>query len=68
MSISIEWLANLPLSEQEKVLQSLANTEELSPIEVDGTVYHVPSPVIGLIDSLWLQLQEKEEIRAVKKD
>jgi len=68
MSISIEWLANLPLSEQEKVLQSLANTEELSPIEVDGTVYHVPSPVIGLIDSLWLQLQEKEEISAVKKD
>ena len=68
MSISIEWLANLPLSEQEKVLQSLANTEELSPIEVDGTVYHIPSPVIGLIDSLWLQLQEKEEISAVKKD
>jgi len=68
MSISIEWLANLPQSEQEKVLQSLANTEELKPIEVDGTVYHVPVPVLGLIDSLWLQLQEKDNISAVEKD
>ena len=68
MSISIEWLANLPQSEQEKVLQSLANTEELKPIEVDGTVYQVPVPVLGLIDSLWLQLQEKEDLSEVKKD
>ena len=68
MSISIEWLANLPQSEQEKILQSLSNTEELRAIEVDGTVYHIPDAVVGLIDSLWLQLQEKEEDSAVKKN
>jgi len=62
MSVSIEWLANLPLEVQERILQSLSNAEELSPIEVDGTVYHVPQPVIGLIDSLWLELQQKKEI------
>ena len=69
MSISIEWLANLPQAAQEKILQSLSNAEELKAIEVDGTVYHVPDAVVGLIDSLWLQLQEKnEELSAVKKN
>jgi len=58
MSVSIEWLSRLPREEQEKILQSLSNAEELKPIEVDGVVYHVPDAVIGLIDSLWLQLQE----------
>ena len=58
MPISIEWLSRLPKDEQEKILQSLANAEELKPIEVDGVVYHVPDAVIGLIDSLWMQLQE----------
>ena len=67
MSTSIEWLANLPQKEQEKVLQSLASAEELLPIEVDGTIYHVPGAVIGLVDSLWLQLQEKDNLE-FKKD
>ena len=57
MSISIEWLSGLPREEQEKVLQALSNAEELLPIEVDGVVYHVPDAWIGLIDSLWLQVQ-----------
>tara|TARA_R100000656_G_scaffold109807_2_gene81820 strand:+ start:41 stop:250 length:210 start_codon:yes stop_codon:yes gene_type:complete len=69
MPISIEWLSRLPADEQEKVLQSLANAEELKPIEVDGIVYHVPDAVIGLIDSLWLQLQEKPDKKsAIEKN
>ena len=69
MPVSIEWLSRLPAKEQEKILQSLANAEELKPIEVDGVVYHVPDAVIGLIDSLWMQLQEKHEDRiAIEKN
>ncbi len=59
MPTSIDWLVNLSKEEQEKMLESLANTEELCPIEVDGIVYHIPTPVAGLIDSLWLQIQDK---------
>ena len=69
MPTSIDWLVNLSKEEQEKMLESLANTEELCPIEVDGIVYHIPTPVAGLIDSLWLQLQEKNNnISGIEKN
>jgi|TARA_Y100000034_G_C6648287_1_gene283644 hypothetical protein len=70
MSVSIEWLATLPKEEQERVLRSLSNATELSPIEVDGVVYHIPNAVVGLIDSLWAQLQErtKKITSAIEKD
>ena len=69
MPESIDWLVNLSKEDQEKMLESLANTEELSPIEVDGVVYHIPTPVVGLIDSLWLQLQEnKNNLSGIEKN
>ena len=69
MPTSIDWLVNLSKEEQEKMLESLANTEELCPIEVDGIIYHIPTPVAGLIDSLWLQLQEKNNnISGIEKN
>ena len=69
MPTSIDWLVNLSKEEQEKMLESLANTEELCPIEVDGIIYHIPTPVAGLIDSLWLQLQEKDNnISGIEKN
>tara|TARA_R110002020_G_scaffold192035_1_gene392044 strand:- start:16 stop:222 length:207 start_codon:yes stop_codon:yes gene_type:complete len=56
-SISIEWLAQLPLSEQERVLAKLAEVDEdLSPIEINGKRFYIPIEVVGLIDSLWEQL------------
>jgi|TARA_R110002051_G_C8633601_1_gene485127 hypothetical protein len=56
-SISIEWLAQLPYEEQERVLSRLASAdEELSPIEINGKRFYIPTEVIGLIDSLWAQL------------
>lgn len=69
MSISLEWLANLPKEEQERVLKSLSN-KDMQPIEVDGVVYHIPNAVAGLIDSLWGQLQEKKSRTAsgIEKD
>jgi hypothetical protein len=30
--------------------------DDLAPIEINGTVYHIPHEVLGLIDSLWAQL------------
>ena len=35
-SISIEWLAQLPYEEQEKVLSRLAKIDDLCPIEING--------------------------------
>tara|TARA_R100000808_G_scaffold24977_1_gene60090 strand:- start:4006 stop:4209 length:204 start_codon:yes stop_codon:yes gene_type:complete len=55
-SISIEWLAQLPLEEQEKVLSRLAKNDDLCPIEINGKKFFVPEEVIFLIDSLWAQL------------
>ena len=65
MSISIEWLANLPDEEQEKYLSQLSKMDdELSPIEVNGVIYHIPSEVNELIDSLWEQIQGKSPVPA----
>ena len=65
MSISIEWLANLPVEEQEKFLSQLSKMDdELSPLEVNGVIYHIPSEVNELIDSLWEQLQGKSPVPA----
>ena len=49
-SISIEWLAQLPLEEQEKVLSRLAKNDDLCPIEINGKKFFVPEEVIFLID------------------
>lgn len=57
MSISIEWLAGLPMEEQERILTRLSLLDDdLAPIEINGTVYHIPHEVLGLIDSLRAQL------------
>jgi len=59
-SISIEWLAQLPYEEQEKVLSRLAKIDDLCPIEINGKKFYIPEEVIGLIDSLWAQLGNTE--------
>jgi hypothetical protein len=55
-SISIEWLAQLPYEEQERVLSRLSKIDDLHPIEINGKKFYIPEDVIGLIDSLWAQL------------
>ena len=59
-SISIEWLAQLPYEEQERVLSRLSKIDDLCPIEINGQKFFIPEEVIGLIDSLWAQLGNKE--------
>ena len=61
MATKIDWLEQLPLEIQEKVLQFASNPSGANrPIEIDGTIYEVPKAVIELIDSLW------EELRNIK--
>tara|TARA_R100000656_G_C3849139_1_gene107063 strand:- start:227 stop:436 length:210 start_codon:yes stop_codon:yes gene_type:complete len=69
MSFSIESISKLALEQQEVILQSLTNVKELKPIEVDGLVFYVPEQVVGLVDSLWMQLQEKkDQLNAVQSN
>jgi len=60
MSISLEWLSNLSVEEQERILKSLSK-EGSNPIEIDGAVYYIPKAVVGLIDDLWKQLKKAKE-------
>jgi len=69
MSEVMENITNLSVEEQDKVLTKLASITNLESIEVDGVVYHIPKPVSELIDSIWLQLQDKRlKLGEIKKD
>ena len=69
MSEAIENLATLPVEEQEEILKKLSSVINLEQIEVDGVVYHIPKPVSELIDSIWLQLQDKRiKLGEIKKN
>ena len=54
MSEVIEGLSNLPVSEQERILNKLS--QDLVPVEIDDKVYLVPREVDELIDSLSAQV------------
>jgi|10_taG_2_1085330.scaffolds.fasta_scaffold427698_2 hypothetical protein len=63
MATKIEWLDELPVELQEKILEFASNPSGANrPIEIDGTIYEVPKPVIELIDGLW------EELRNMKSN
>jgi len=55
MGMVIKSISNLPYEEQEDCLEQLASSlsKNLKPIEIDGEIYHIPSEVQMLIDSLW---------------
>ena len=61
MAQEIEWLKNLPVELQEKILAFASSdsdtSHKLMPIEVDGVVYEVPQAVVDLVDGLWSQLK-----------
>ena len=69
MSEVMENITHLSVEEQDKVLSKLASITNLEQIEVDGVVYHIPRAVSQLIDSIWLQLQDKRlKLGEIKKD
>ena len=61
MAQTIEWLKDLPLELQEKILEFASECSDskhkLMPIEIDGVVYEVPQPVVDLVDGLWSELR-----------
>ena len=63
MGIVIKSIANLTYEEQEDCLNQLSSilSSKLSPIEIDGEVYHIPPEVQTLIDSLWDMIKGENE-------
>ena len=65
MAQTIEWLKDLPLELQEKILEFASNRSDvhhkLMPLEIDGVVYEVPKAVIDLVDGLWSELKVQNE-------
>ena len=55
MGMVIKSISNLTYEEQEDCLEQLTSSlsKNLKPIEIDGTIYHIPPEVQTLIDSLW---------------
>jgi|TARA_Y100000310_G_C20599382_1_gene772209 hypothetical protein len=68
MAERIEWLNELPVELQEKILEYISSPHEpspdrkLHPIEIDGVIYHVPHPVVELVDTLWGQLNTTKKV------
>ena len=56
MADFIEELSDLPLKVQEDVLKNLS--EEMIPLEIDGSVFMVHDEVSKLIDNLVIQIEE----------
>ncbi len=65
MAQEIEWLKNLSVELQEKILDFAASRSDsihkLMPIEIDGVVYEVPKAVVDLVDGLWSELRVQNE-------
>ena len=55
MGIAIKSISNLSYKEQLSCLEQISEafSSNLKPIEIDGEIYHIPSEVQMLIDSLW---------------
>lgn len=59
MSNAIEILEKLTKDEQDKLLSMVSNSSsDLTPIEIDGVIYQIPSQVSKLIDNLAMQIRE----------
>ena len=64
MAEYIKEIGNLPLSDQERILQQM---EDCSiPIEIDNVIYMIPDEVNQLIESLSNQIREMRH--AIKKN
>jgi len=63
MGIAIKTISNLPYKEQESCLEQLSEalSSNLRPIEIDGKIYHIPSEVQVLINSLWDLVEEPKD-------
>jgi|TARA_R100001530_G_scaffold424_2_gene664 hypothetical protein len=65
MAEVIKELSNLPMEEQEFILNNMSH--EYNPIEINGEVYMIPQEVNTLIDNLFLELQDLKLGKEINK-
>ena len=66
MAEVIKELSNLPMEEQEFILNNMSH--EYNPIEINGEVYMIPQEVNTLIDNLFLELQDLKLGKEINKE
>jgi hypothetical protein len=66
MAEVIKELSNLPMEEQEFVLNNMSH--EYNPIEINGEVYMIPQEVNELIDNLFIELQDLKLGKEINKE
>ena len=56
-------LSKLSQDDQQSILNLISNSmHNLTPIEIDDTVYEIPTPVYKLIDNLAVQIKELSKL------
>ena len=66
MAEVIKELSNLPMEEQEFVLNNMSH--EYNPIEINGEVFMIPQEVNELIDNLFIELQDLKLGKKINKE
>ena len=66
MAEVIKELSNLPMEEQEFVLNNMSH--EYNPIEINGEVFMIPQEVNTLIDNLFIELQDLKLGKKINKE
>tara|TARA_Y100001938_G_scaffold150026_1_gene239277 strand:+ start:604 stop:804 length:201 start_codon:yes stop_codon:yes gene_type:complete len=66
MAEVIKELTNLPIEEQEFILNNMSH--EYNPIEINGEVFMIPQEVNALIDNLFIELQDLKLGKKINKE
>ena len=66
MAEVIKELNNLPIEEQEFILNNMAH--DYNPIEINGEVFMIPQEVNELIDNLFIALQDLKLGKKINKE
>ena len=63
MEKELNILRKLSQDDQQSILNLISNSmHNLTPIEIDNTVYEIPTPVYKLIDNLAVQIKELSKL------
>lgn len=66
MAEVIKELTNLPIEEQEFILNNMSH--EYNPIEINGELFMIPQEVNALIDNLFIELQDLKLGKKINKE
>jgi radical SAM superfamily enzyme YgiQ (UPF0313 family) len=73
MSVSLDFIANLPLELQEDILEMISRrVNKEYPLEIDDSVYFVEKPVSDLVKQLTKKCiryeEQLEKVHGIQKD